>query len=981
MLEPLHVRLQSTTSNMTNSYHGRTSIAELTEVDIMTDSVIDICDKLFARCTEGKTIDYATDSPMPNTVNPLSVSEAVEWRSTAMQVKLTRVSGNPRRRGKVVISKAVRSTQRTSAAPFFGYVSEPPTADGFRADQPIGPAAKALKAAGILTAIAKNQGKPTTAYVNIFTSTWGPVTEETMSFVTPDLTNSSGKDIIKFVRSSNHCLFGFNSNAPAVTVDMGRYRPETMINNYQFDWHAISLTMRFIGEFISKYNVRRLPVDTILYMAPAYEEGKIYKMSDLTVPLIDLKAKTPCAEVLRIAENTMKYYAASMATYGVASMMRSVGKNISIMADTEATAAMVRSMQARLVVRHVRLPKDVGKTMSKGIIGEVHSASRPSFRKLLAAAVNDRKLSYLPTWRSIHTFVWASAFKSTFPRDEILRSMLRKKSLMPTYGEDAQREVMVQIAKSIPKGLGHSIVTMLISMLPDKDRAITEFATMIMTLSGRQEFTLDNSYESMYTQAVATSRSVEDVFQAIQAGYTRAEQDTHSASSFMSHLSSAGDIHSSIILAIESFMRDRLAHWSRHYASRMIDNQAMLKSMKFAVRAREIKTGLKSSLGKTLALDHATSDKIDVYMIMGANELLSAIETAKADAVMYAFLSTGYKHATVRVTHDLDVKVELQSGDLREILKRSTSNYARKRKTWSEDLRMAAYKWDEDILKLDLFTRCADMLNHCDRCLDPIVKWTWMYTKLLLRYEMTAKAVSTMIKKHVFPDLLATVDFDREEVEAAKESSPLSTSVEEASFSRTYSNPYDVLDVDSSDDESKIDAVLERTTPTTATVIINVSDTLGTDPAGEDDFTLVKSKNTTAKLDLASEARMTSSASCQTGVETKPAARPSRVSLFDRLRSSSLPQGVTTVAKTNAIGNEALYSLRVAIEASDIYRFDNRAFRAYLDSINVMSDDYKIPFASINDQLLKYNEHSKTTFMEADAAMAAILRTDMTDIG
>jgi hypothetical protein len=142
-LETRHVRRVSTLTNMMNFYHGRTSIEKLTEIDIMQDSVIDICDKLFARCTEGKTIDYATDSPMPNTVNPLSVEEATEWSETSMKVKLMRVSASPKRRGKVVISRTSRSTQRSSATPFFGYVSEPPTADGFKADQPIGPAAKA----------------------------------------------------------------------------------------------------------------------------------------------------------------------------------------------------------------------------------------------------------------------------------------------------------------------------------------------------------------------------------------------------------------------------------------------------------------------------------------------------------------------------------------------------------------------------------------------------------------------------------------------------------------------------------------------------------------------------------------------------------------------------------------------------------------------------------------------------------------------
>jgi hypothetical protein len=963
---------------MMNFYHGRTSIEKLTEIDIMQDSVIDICDKLFARCTEGKTIDYATDSPMPNTVNPLSVEEATEWSETSMKVKLMRVSASPKRRGKVVISRTSRSTQRSSATPFFGYVSEPPTADGFKADQPIGPAAKALKAAGILTAVAKHQGKPTTSYVDLFSSTWGNVTEETMSYVTPDLSTSSSKDLIKFVRSSNHCLFGFNSNAPAVSVDMGRYRPETMVNNYQFDWHAISLTMRFIGEFISKYNIERLPVDSVLYMAPAYEEGKVYKVADLTVPVVNLDQRTPCEAVMRISRNTMKYYAANMKTYGVASMVRSIGRNIAIMADPDATAAMVRAIQSKISTKRTTLPKAVGKTVSKGIIGEVHSAKRPAFRDVLSKAVNDRKLSYFPTWRSVHTFVWASAFKSTFERDELLRSLLRKKSLWPTYSEAEQQKVLEAMARSVPDGLGHSIITMLTSMLPDKDRAVTQFAEMIMTLSGEGSFTLNSSYESMYTAAIASSRNAEEVFQAIQAGYTRAEQDTHSAGSFMDHLVRAGDIHSRIVIAIENFMRDRLTHWSRHYASRMIDCQAILKSMKVAVRARGIKTGLKSSLGPTLALDHTVSALVSTYMAMDPSDLIAAVEEAKADAVMYAFLSAGYRYATVKVSNELKMSVELRAGDLREILKKSTANYARKRKTWAPELRTAAMAWDEGIKKLDRITRATDMLNHCDESLEPVVKWTWMYTKLLTRYGTTSKAIDIMIQRHVFPNLhsASEAEFDDPIVVARKE--PVTTKVSEQHVARVSNNPYAALDCYSSSDESDEESVGIGAPGVTVIKSVEENTTMKDERLTNEDATAhtgLRIPDTGAMF-----VRDSVESTPVIAATTTTTAAPSIMSIRARLMSSAMASKVETTAVDANATTSALYSLRVAIESSDTYKFNEDAFKEYLNSINVTSNDHRVPFTDLNTHLVGYNVLSKESFRASEKAMSAFLGADNTDI-
>lgn len=735
----------------------------LTRVDIESDSVIDIIDKLFARATDGKTIDYASDTPMPNAVNPLLDSEVIEWGESAMKIRFQRVSSRPKRLGERIVSKLARFSQRSTASPFYGYKSTPPVADGFIADEPIGPAAKALKAAGVLTAVAKTQGEETTSFFDLYKQTWGPITEATAAYVTPNLVTTSGKDIVKFIRSSTHCLYGFNSDAPTVTIDLGRYRPETMVNNYQFDWHAMSLALRFIGEFIVRYKKPRIKTDAVLYMAPSYAEGKIYRMANLGVVKNVAITSNVCESVKKIAENTIKYYEGCITAYGVASKVRSTNRNISVIADEEVTVSMLRALERNMASVKVKLPKDVGKYVERRDIAEISDKKKKSFRETLSSIVNARKTSYIPTWRSIHTLVWAAAFKSGFPGVLQVMSALRQKALLAAMNEDEVYALTRSISMNAPKGIGHSIMTILLHMTPTKDRASVEFAEMIMCLSGSKELSLTSSYEMMYTTAIATTKDPVALLKALQAGFNRASDESHSATAFKREIMTAGDVHIKIVDALRSFMVDRLAYWSRHYGSRAIDCQSSLRAYKEELKVRKTATKTLAKLGKTMALDHVDVRMSGAVKDMSNDVIDSEVDDLKRKSVMYSFLAIGYTRATVIFDETHKASVMIREGDLRDILKRSTTNYARKRESWGDKLKVAAVEWREAVTKLDSLTRCSDMVKHCDEHFDPVVKWAWLYSNLLGKFAISSKATTKMLQTHVFPNLKTPEGYIQEE--------------------------------------------------------------------------------------------------------------------------------------------------------------------------------------------------------------------------
>jgi len=954
------------------------SIAALTAVDILDDSVSDILDKLFARATDGKTIDYATDAAMPNSVNPLSPEEVADWGSSAMKIRYQRTAISPKRRGTRLVSISQRFVQRSSATPFFGYKSEPPSARGFKADDPVGPAAKALKAMGILTAVADHQGNKTDTFVKLYEATWGVIPKAVVEYVTPNLSRSSGKDLVKFIRSSNHSLFGFNSDAPTVTVDLGRYKPETMINNYQFDWHAISLSLRFIGEFIAKYHFERMGVNTVLYMAPVYAEAKVYEMANLTVSAKDVSARVVSDEIKRIAENTMKYYVGSMSTYGVSSMVRTLGKNIAVMASSDVTASIIRSVSAFTQPTKIRLSADVGVYREQAIRADINSSKKPRFRQTLSSIASSNKMSYIPTWRSIHTFVWGSAFKSGFKGSAMVRSVLRLKPKLAAMTDYERLDNLANLATSLPDGIGLAIYTILSSMLDSTDLAITEFVKMLITLSGVKEVSLTSSYDTLYATAIATTKDIGTMLAAIQSGYQRASDETHSANSFIYHLKGAGDTHANIIIAIESFMKYRLMHWSSFYKSRVLDFQAELKAMKSVVYFRELKTSDKTSLGPTLSLAHAPSRSAEKYAAMTDSELLYNIALAKENAVKYSFLSLGYTHATIEVLSAVTVDISLRPGDLRAILVKSTMNYTRKRKTWGAKLAIAANNWETDVLKLNTMTRCSDMAKYCDEALNPIVEWRMMYIALETKLKITATSVKTMLRKHVFPDLAANVNMLAEEAIALDEPLAITREIDEpiilaemcTTDTRVATNRYDALYMSDSDDESM---------PTEADVNTNSGSVVDAALAVANNMEGECNHNLAPSVDKSSTVNMNKI------VVSAPEGMPAKVlNVSDTpvMSSSdfffSMMGGMSDEKPT--VETDDKLSLRYTLEASDSERYSKEAYEAYLRSKNVNGEDILIEQPKLKEAIDEYRTFTKSYFLSLDANEKTIMSLSQVDI-
>ena len=339
------------------------------EKDIIEDSVSSIMDKLFYEATCGKTIDYAWDAPQPISVIPLTDEEAAEWGDQAMSVNFVKTSKAPVRRGRIPASTIPGFDQRSTAGPFFGYKSDPPVARAFETLDPIGPVMRAIKAAGVLAALAEQNAESEEPIWDLLKGTFGIDITGYKDVVKPDLSAFSAKDHIKFIRSTNHMLFGFNPAAPATDPDTGKYRLKSMTNNILFDWHAMLITLRFIGENIARNHAGVIPIEASLKFAPAYAEGRVYRRPTYSANIQAVQSRSVPAGMAKAVDSAMKFLQRSADRNGGLMAIRSETRILKITADmVEVIREKARSMKGPSIM----LPKNVCQYVAEREIAQIN---------------------------------------------------------------------------------------------------------------------------------------------------------------------------------------------------------------------------------------------------------------------------------------------------------------------------------------------------------------------------------------------------------------------------------------------------------------------------------------------------------------------------------------------------------------------------------------------------------------------------------
>lgn len=705
----------------------------VTTVDITKDSVCDIQAKLFHQATDGKRMINAWEAPMPAALQVLSMEQAVEWGTEAMRCIATSVSRTPNRRGTRRVSSMRRFAQRSRAEPFHGYRSEPVKAPAFKFNEPVGPVATAVKAAGELAAIAKFHGEDDTPVWDLLNGSWGIDVSNVKKYVMPDLSASSEKDLIKFVRSPSHMLYGFNNHSPTVSISLGKYRPETMDKNYTYDWHAFAIALRFQGEYISRYQGGfKFPGQYVAY-APAYAEGSPYQRTSVTENIEVRAGRKSHSALDSIVDVTLKHYQGEMEKFGVRSSARFGSMRAKISTDVDIDISVLNEMAARKSRVSVHLPKNAIKIKHERPAYDITESRKDTFQRTLASTANRYGDHYIPTWKSIHALVWELAFRMNLSKTSAVIQFLRMTNTYAALEEEAQKIFRESLISAIPVDFGNTMMTVLRIMSPTENKAVLEFFDMLSELSLGSYNATDTDWSTLYLEAVVASPDVTVLASYISMGYRRYTSLVHSAGNIICRNTPGLSVHENFTVGLSNYCTERLDYWAQHYSSRVADYRLTLERLEAVKRDRGLTwdkglspyPGMKSMVGDLGMF----SDETIVGFQCGC----------RYGTVVYAYLSRCYKASEVQFDSRFNATVRINASKYGSMMKAVASNYIRKRagryKATSEA------NIERIISKIDTLNRHADINNYLDGELKPTITWVSLYTTYLSKIAVTERSI------------------------------------------------------------------------------------------------------------------------------------------------------------------------------------------------------------------------------------------------
>lgn len=723
---------------------------ERIQIDILTDSVNDIMDKLFFEATGGKTIDYAWDAPQPAVVNPLSASEASDWGQTAMSFTVSRIANNPRRIGSRRVSDLPRFAQRATSAPFFGYKSDRPTPPAYGVREPVGPVAKAMVAAGELVALAKANGEDPEPIYALLQGSFGIDLRTVSKMVEPDVSNISERDLVKFIRPLNHMLFGFNSVAPTVGVTTGSYRPETMTRPVLFDWHAMLISLRFIGESVVRFNSPRLEPGQAVYFAPAFAEARAIVGQTFASNIVPVVARPAAIELQRAVSSTMRFLQIANTEHAAAAASRAERRNIVVNVDNAIPLDKLADLAGRSRTVSYTLQKNVAKYNELREVHEINNAEVITFRESIMTSGTRFKGSVVLDWKKVFLLLTATVFSNGTAKAAELISIMRLRSKLPAMTEKETATVAHRFAMAFPKGYGYTYYTLLSNMLADRNDAIVEFYKMIMYVKGEPVSLITTSYNEAFTMAVTASKNLANVMEIINTAYSAYSGRTMGFTAILQKLDLTQDLHYQFQNAINVFFHDRGKYWANFYRSVVVDCRNKIKTLKHIAKSRRqaVTTGTYVSAVDTIVIGSAE------YAHLSVAALSELVDETVEKMVKANFSADAYARATITVGASFETEFMLSSMQLRQMLKKQARSYADKRRMWGKALGKAADKWINDNMetRLDTLTRHTDMLKFVDDHFEPKVTWKSMFDLMLEKFKLSSRSVHKMFRAYTTND-------------------------------------------------------------------------------------------------------------------------------------------------------------------------------------------------------------------------------------
>jgi len=710
------------------------------ELDFLNDTPMEHLMKWSKIAHGNRAIEGLWEASIPNVINPINEADIVEWGDEAMSFEHRLSKGTYSERTGVLISARTNYDHDTKLAPFYGYKSEAPMSKIFKEDEPIGPAAKAVKAAGVIAAACESNDEDDSWIWDILKKVWQIDVSHIKSYLKPDSTLTSRRDLNKLTRNMSHALYGFNMENPKVFINMGMYKPDFMKDNVYIDWHKIAIGLRWIGESIMNYN--EIAAKDIGQFKMYFS---LYHRNFSPVWDIPLKPKNipeftqnTSYTLAKIAKTTMDLFNATMENIN---LQRYFG--LTILDKTtlrEFTSGDIQvfkhAFQADTV--HPIYPKlDISRAIQQSISQDIFDTKlikekKPKVQHISATYEMSVERAIK---MSLASFMYANLKSESARR---LQDISEYDRFSAKFTDNTVQKWKALTLVALPHDLSHCAFLML-KMGSASEITVREKIVRFMCKHMKSiDHIKPNFFHNFFHLAVELTNNVESLANLIHSGImegSRTIQGTKSLK-FVSLVNNSAIYP--LLSAINDYLEIKSAYWSEHYD----------------LRARQAADYLKLS---------KNSEDFSVQ---------EQRHWAKIDNITYNYLAKIYKNVRYRVKDDFYISYHVPQEYYIKLVAGMLYNFLRKR---INDEKPKWYNEDKDITinavgKLLIKSSIRDINHFADKTPNLVIKHSKLWNIVTEKLSTTAAAATSGLKKRMYnpANMLELNDEDDKPVEDLK---------------------------------------------------------------------------------------------------------------------------------------------------------------------------------------------------------------------
>lgn len=685
----------------------------LEKPDIMNDSVQEICEKLAFKAHGKKFIVGLWEAPAPAVVNPLSVREVTEWDTTPMSVSYEAPKHKfVGKSGRLLSSRKDWAT-RGIGNTFFGYTSESPSAQLFRENAPIGPVSKAVKAAGEIAAVAEAEGEDSKPIWDLVQKVWKIDVSTVKNYVVPDVSKTSSRDIIKFNRRSNHMLYGFDGNNTQCKVELGHYRPETISASVYTDWHRLSLSLRWLGEYISKYQPHPKGKVKSLKMAPVFcEMPKLVAckiIPDLTVALASETPDTALSPIYALAATTMAYYTGTIENYDVKPYVQSAHTVIRALDTEEWGMDSIRDLVSQSEPSKKRMGEYIprGKPDAARNTDDIYSGKRQ--RKFGWKQINELEFSHQMSGKGALKLVLEAVYRGSLGHKTAyeLRELSDWRHALAKGDADTIGEIMAKVIKALPADTGGMTYKLLEWGSVSKSEAERRYLDMIFELAGGMVYMTSTSKTGLLFEALSKVRDLDPFMNLLRSAIASSGDYIQSKKAIQFRRIPGARASDVVLDAVDRYVAKKLKFWETQYGARIHQAKVRLEAL----------------------IKDAADEKEMVKM--------------KHQVITYSTLKAWYSAIRVSLDSELRVKLSWPVNWAHQWYEDTGRSYMAKRRKFKENVELG------QLQGVRRFNRHLDMAKYMDKLLEPPVKFESLYKLCEQKTRVTRTSIEKTVRARI----------------------------------------------------------------------------------------------------------------------------------------------------------------------------------------------------------------------------------------